>query len=237
MSFDFLATDGAAGAVARSPMEGAARAAGAAFEIRDGWNVAVDFPAAPPAASVTWTDTAHLGKLELQASPADLASIVARCAGGAELTFGHATRSGDAWWCPLTDQRALVICPPAATAALRETLEEAAAGVAGLASVTEVTTVYAALTIAGPRAREVFARFCSLDLREASTPVAGLRPGSVARGPGIVIRESGDRFLMLFGWALGEYVWEVVADAAEHLGGAPAGLQALAPLEEVLPHA
>jgi hypothetical protein len=34
-----------------------------------------------------------------------------------------------------------------------------------------------------------------------------------------VLREDEDRFLMLFGWALGEYMWTVVADAAESLGG------------------
>jgi heterotetrameric sarcosine oxidase gamma subunit len=232
MSFEFLGSDGAAGAVARSPMERLARAAGARFEIRDGWSVATEYAA--PADGVTWTDTSHLGKLEIQASPADLAAIVARCAGGVELEFGRASRAADAWWCPLTDQRALVLCEPAFTARLREALEEAVADAPGLASLTEVTTVYAALTLCGPEVREVFARFCALDLRKASTPVHGLRPGSVARGPGLVLREAEDRFLMLFGWALGEYMWTVVADAAGHLGGGPAGVDALAPLEEAI---
>jgi len=238
VSFEFLASDGADGAVARSPMERVAKAAGARFEVRDGWNVAVGFPTGSArAATVGWTDTAHLGKLEIQASPADLAAIVARCAGGAELEFGRASRAADAWWCPLTDQRAMILCEPGVTARLREALEEAVAEVPGLASLTEVTTVYAALTICGPQAREVFARFCALDLREVSTPVHGLRPGSVARGPGLVLRESEDRFLMLFGWALGEYMWTVVADAAQHLGGSPAGIEALSALEEALPRA
>ena len=58
-------------------------------------------------------------------------------------------------------------------------------------------------------------------------PVGAFRPGSVARTPGYVLREDDDRFLMLFGWALGEYVWTVVADAAGDLGGAPVGVDAL----------
>jgi hypothetical protein len=33
---------------------------------------------------------------------------------------------------------------------------------------------------------------------------------------------------MLFGWALGEYMWTVVADAAGSLGGAPAPVQEVA---------
>ena len=42
-----------------------------------------------------------------------------------------------------------------------------------------------------------------------------------------ITREDADRFLMLFGWALGEYMWTVVADAAESLGGGPVGVDAL----------
>ena len=42
----------------------------------------------------------------------------------------------------------------------------------------------------------------------------GFRPGSVARTRGAILREAEDRWLMLFGAALGSYVWTVVADAA-----------------------
>ena len=48
----------------------------------------------------------------------------------------------------------------------------------------------AALTIAGPLARETFARFCALDLRpDVAAGRARFRPGSVARTPGFVLRE------------------------------------------------
>jgi sarcosine oxidase gamma subunit len=94
----------------------------------------------------------------------------------------------------------------------------------------DVTSNFAALTIVGPLAREVFARFSAIDLRPQITPVAALRPGSVARQPAIVICEAEDRYLYLFGWATGEYVWSAVADAGHHLGGRPIGADDLAAL-------
>ena len=36
----------------------------------------------------------------------------------------------------------------------------------------------------------------------------------------MILVEAPDRFLLLFGWAVGEYMWTVVADAAQPLGGA-----------------
>ncbi len=119
---------------------------------------------------------------------------------------GRATRAGSAWWCPYTAERALV-------------LGERVDGI-------DVTCAYAALRILGPRARELFARFTALDLRPHVTPVGAFRPGSVARTAGAVLREGEDRYLMLFGAALGQYMWTVVADAAERLGGGPVGADA-----------
>jgi hypothetical protein len=39
-----------------------------------------------------------------------------------------------------------------------------------------------------------------------------------------------DRFLLLFGAAVGGYVWTVVADAGAHLGGRPVGEDAAGPV-------
>ncbi len=206
MNLDFLRVGGAEsadGIVARSPMEGMAKAAGARFEIRDGWNVAVDYPNAR-AGDVAWADVSHLPKVELQGTAEAITS----------LQFGTAARRDDAWWCRLTETRALVV---GARPALAD----------GDVDVIDVTSNFAALTITGPLARETFARFCALDLRPHVTPVGGLRPGSIGRQPGILIREDEDRYLFLFGWATGEYMWSTVADAAEHLGGGPIGVDAL----------
>ena len=177
--------------VARSPMERQARAAGARFEVRDGWNVAVAY-AERPSDRVTFSDCSHIRKYELQGELPPL-------------ELGRATVDGDSTWLPMTATRALILGgePPAGAI--------------------EVTTGFGALRIAGPLARETFARFSAIDLRPQVTRPGDWRPGSVARTPGGILCEAEDRFLMLFGAAFGQYVWTVVEDAARHLGGGPAG--------------
>jgi glycine cleavage system aminomethyltransferase T len=131
--------------------------------------------------------------------------------------FGRATRDGEGWICRLTPTRTLVIGA--------DTPED------GL----DVTCNYAALTIFGPQARETIARFCALDLRPQITPPGCFRPGSLARQPGMIVVEAQERFLLVFGWAIGEYMWTVVEDAARSRGGGPVGVDALGALgaEEV----
>jgi heterotetrameric sarcosine oxidase gamma subunit len=224
-------------AVARSPMEREALAAGARLERRDGWNVAVAFDGLERERltcleTVGFADMSALGKIEIQASPSELAAIVAVGTRGERLELGRSTRAAGAWWCPYTAERALVVCDPADAVALRERLEDAAGAVQGLASVVDVTTAHGALAVVGPLARELFARFTAIDLRPQVTPIRGFRPGSLARVPGAILREADERYLMMFGAALGRYVWTVVADAAESLGGAPVGVDALAPIED-----
>ena len=204
MSLDFLSP--AQSAVARSPMEREALAAGATLEERDGWNVAVSFADEHGRLdTVAFADRSHIGKLELIREHG--------------LELGSAYARDDAWWCPTSKERALILCEPARTAELRAQLGD---------GVVDLTSAMGALTIAGPLAPETFARFTAIDLRPHVTPLHGFRPGSVARTPGAILREAEDRWLMLFGAALGSYVWTVVADAAATLGGGPIGVDALA---------
>jgi glycine cleavage system aminomethyltransferase T len=198
VSLDFLTPS--AGALARSPMERQVLAAGARLEERDGWNVAVHFDGEAAArATVGFADLSHLAKLEVH--------------GAHDLELGTARWADGVWWCPFTAERALVLGERG--------------GLPDLPDAVDVTTAFGALAIVGPLAREVFARFTALDLRDTVTPVNAFRPGSVARTPGAVLRQAEDRWLMLFGAALGQYMWTVVADAAESLGGGPMGVDAL----------
>jgi heterotetrameric sarcosine oxidase gamma subunit len=221
MSLDFLSPSPAA--LSRSPMERQAAAAGASFEERDGWNVAARFDGLEAerkraSESVGFADLSHLGKVEVQ-------GVQPR-----PLELGTATRADARWWCPYTPERTIVLCEPADLPNLRERLFEHASRQEALTSIVDVTTAFAAIAIGGPLAREVFARFTAIDLRDQVTPVPGFRPGSVGRTPGAILREGEQRWLMLFGAALGQYMWTVVADAAETLGGGPVAADALEPV-------
>jgi glycine cleavage system aminomethyltransferase T len=210
------------GALAKSPMEPGAAAAGATFEERDGWKVAVSFPD-EDSSVVGFADLSHIGKVEIQG---DIAAIT-----GKHLELGTAQRAAGVWWCPYSPTRAVVLCESSQTVALRDHLTALAADASGMASVVDVTVAQGAMAIVGPQAREVFARFTAIDLRPRVTPPLAFRPGSVARTGGAILCEAPDRYLMLFGAALGQYVWQVVDDAARHLGGGPIGVDALPDLD------
>jgi glycine cleavage system aminomethyltransferase T len=196
-----------AGAVAESPMATATSAAGATFEERDGWRVPVSFASEDAEARTLATSVGWADLSHLRKTEQD---------GPHGLTLGTAVTSDGAWTCPVTARRALVV---------------GGSGADGI----DVTSQFGALVIAGRRARDVIARFCALDLRPHLAPPGTFLPGSVARTPSFTLVEDDDRFLILFGAAYALYLWEVVADAGEHLGGRPVGVDALR--REVTSHA
>jgi len=191
-------------APARSPLAAAASADGAQLGLRGGWEVPVTFadPEAETRAiaeTVGVADASQLPTYERQGA-ADLVEDNLVPAGGA-------LRRAGAWLCPFHARRALVVDGPSPGS---EWLD--------------VTSAYAGLSLLGPLGRDVFARISALDLRPSRSPVGALRPGSVARTPAIVLRESDDVYLLLFGAAYAEYMWTTVLDAARRLGGAPVGV-------------
>jgi heterotetrameric sarcosine oxidase gamma subunit len=246
VSLAFLSADAATAgeAVARSPMERRALAAGAQLQLVHGWNVPGAYGEAQLererlTRSVGFSDRSSLVKLELAAEPQRLAAVVALASGGdAALLPGLAARRATAgagahsWWCPVTPGRVLVLGEQQDAEALRAGVSEAAERVGGTAGVVDLTCGLAAMTLAGPQARELLARFCAIDVRPAQAPPMSFRPGSVARAPGYLLVEGAERLLVLVGSALGEYLWQVVADAAAQLGGGPVGARALAETPE-----
>ena len=234
MGYEFLAPD-AAVAVAdgrpplRSQIEWRHLEAGARLGERSGWQVVddygdVDRERAACATTVGVADLSCLGKIEFQADPETVASIVSALAGGASLELGRAQRHEDVWWCPVTTGRVLAVTPPERTAEVRGSIEQRAA--ARFASVVELTAAWGSNLVCGPLARETFARATALDMRPDHFPEGGFAPVSVARTPGLVLRTEGDRFLHLFGAGYAQYNWTVFVDAAQSLGGRAVGLEA-----------
>ena len=236
MSFEFLAPDDVQPAngqkpLQRSPIEWAHLDAGAKLAERTGWNVVSDYGApdkeqAACRTTVGVADLSCLGKFALQADQATIASIVSALAGGATLELGMAVGHESVWWCPVTAERVVAISAPERTADVRTALSEQA-GQAQFASVTELTSALGSNSIIGPMAREVFARATALDMRPSQFPEQGFAPVSVARTPGMVLREEGDRFLHVFGSGYAQYNWTVFVDAAQSLGGRAVGMDAL----------
>lgn len=209
MNLDFIAPRvGEGGPAPESPMATVARRHGASIELREGWSVPATFPDPDAqrralAETVAFADVSAIGKTELQ--------VITGAALGGGLALGTATLRDGAWWCPLTRSRVLVI-------GTRPELPDD-----DQRTLADVTSQFCALRLEGPRVRQLVARFCALDLRETVAPVGSLRPGSVARTPGLVIVEAPQRLLIMVGAALAEYLWTVVADAAQRLGGRPVG--------------
>jgi sarcosine oxidase gamma subunit len=197
-------------APARSPIAGRAAREGARMVLRDGFEIAaelagIDRERAWLAETVGVRDASQLRLAELEAAP----SVIAQALGPDAAKPGVATRRDGAWWCRLHPGRLLVVGPTGP-----------------IPGALDVTSCLAGVRIVGPLAREAIARFCALDLRDRSAPVGALRPGSVGRTPGIVLREAQDGFLVLFGWAYSEYLWGVAIDAAQSLGGGGVGADA-----------
>jgi glycine cleavage system aminomethyltransferase T len=194
----FMTTDGEA--PARSAMHRYAEKAGAQFELVDGFEVATAYAnAGDYSRTVGFADRSHLVKLELNGTPPR------------PLKPGMAERIDGTWWCPVTPERTLLLGGPQARAAAESTGTK----------IVDLTSGLAALALIGPRANELLARFCAIDVRPQITPVKAFRPGSIARTPGYLLRTGEHELLIMVGAALGSYLWDVVADAADHLGGGP----------------
>ena len=139
-----------------------------------------------------------------------------------------------AWW-DVGRLHALATCEPAAEKPLKQPLEEVAAARQDPALpaplyITGVSSVFAHLLLAGPRAREVLGKLTSLNLSERSMPDGSCAQASVAHVHTAVLRSDVSGILayqLLVSREYAEGVWESVLHAGHEFGIVPFGLEAL----------
>lgn len=98
----------------------------------------------------------------------------------------------------------------------------------------DVTSVYAALRLAGPKTRDVLGKLTSLNLRDAALPNLGCAQASLAHVPGIFLREDVGpipAFYLLITRDYAESVWEAILHAGHEFDLCPTGLEALQSLQ------
>jgi len=93
-------------------------------------------------------------------------------------------------------------------------------GLAASPLVTDMTSVYSAILLAGPNSREVLQRLTTLDVRESAMPEGAARQTRLAHVNATVLRNEG--FLMLNTRDVAEHVWEALL----HAGARPFGMLA-----------
>jgi sarcosine oxidase, subunit alpha len=217
---------------AASPIEPWLRAAGARFEARDGWRVAVSVgdPASEEAAcrsGVGIADRSALGKLELQGRPERLTALLEGVVQGGAPPAGQSTRTEEALLWPSSADRALAICEPHAAPRLRALLGTACEQL-GDSGLVDLTAAYAAFELRGPLARSVLERLSAIDVRPDSLPPGGVRAGMVARVPATLVCLEWQTFLVLVGAPEAPDAWEIALDEGEPLGLRAVGEEARA---------
>ena len=208
-------------------------ALGAQMAEEHGWQVAAQFSTPEEEARRIWegaglADDSWLGKLDVRGE-------------GLEGLAGT-WKSDDTRLWRLARGHALVTCEPHRTAAVLEGAKRAlnqrppepeattdAVVRPPCVHVTDVTSAYSALLLAGPASRDVLAKLTALDVSERALPPATCVQTGLAHVHAIVQREDlGEvpAYRLLVDRAYGEYVWDAALHAGHELGIAPFGLRA-----------
>ena len=223
-------------------------ALGAALVDYHGWRTAARFTSAEQEAqgvqkAVGLADVSWLGKLDVRGTLtehvlAGLAAAPAPPVAEAPLTPPRAWR--------LAHQHALVTCGPDEREMRQVQASLAPDNPAGndpasCVHVTDVTSVYAALLLAGPQSREVLHRLTDTDVSETAMPNLKAAQGGLAHVAAILLRADVGgapavphvpAFWLLVGREYGEYVWEAIMHAGRQFGMVPFGVTALAALAD-----
>lgn len=210
-------------AIKRTPIEAAARAAGATLAVEAGWLRATGYP--------------HTGRGDLQLvdeTGRGLILIQGRAGGGVlaglDLAEPSATgagqRAGDLAVYRLRPDQLLLLTPPGDEAMALAALSAAAGAGDEPITVTDLTHGRAVLRLSGAAAAELLSRLCALDFHPAQFPDGAARQTSLAKTAQLIIRDDEGQtpaYTLIGARSLGAYLWGALLEAGRDLGLRPAG--------------
>lgn len=135
---------------------------------------------------------------------------------------GEAVRTARSWCCRVAPDRAVVIGPWSAATRWAGIVRQAIVTGAAV-DCTDRSDSATALTLVGPRA----ARLLDDAGLEPDLPVGGVRDSWFAGTPMLLLREAGDRFLLLLDADHAVDAWQELFDAGRSLGLSMVGAEAL----------
>ena len=209
---------------------------GAVMTERDGWMLPARYSAPEEEAAsvrqaVGITDISPVGKIRLQGEAIDQALREA-IPGYKATSVGSVVVTSDDSRSPvvarLADDDCLIVTESAHTDHALESLK-----LDGCAHPVNVTSVLAAVRIAGPNAPAVLAGATDLDLAPPYFPDLSCAQCMISEIHGTVIRRDIAGLLtydVLFGRDYGDHMWESVMEAGQHHGMTPFGLEAMSVL-------
>ena len=129
----------------------------------------------------------------------------------------------------LRPDRFLIVATPAQRGELTEALQKDVSQSKGCIHLTDLTSALSALSLVGPRAREVLAKLTSVDLRPRSFPDGSCAEIGLAKIHAVIYREdwrSLPAYVLLLSRELGQYGWDVIRTAGRTVGLVPFGVAA-----------
>lgn len=208
----------------RSPLSESLRSEGAVTQDYFGWEAVAHFGSPEDEArliprlirgGVGLADWSWLPKFEIQGQNLDAAAPL--------------PPSARAW--RLARDRYLITCSAADREAVESQLVRDSQPAPERPSfyVTEVTSAYAALLLAGPRSTAVLRKLADLDLSGGAFPNHSCQRTGIAHVPVTLLRDDFgglQAYLLLCGREYGEWLWSTVSRAGEEFGMQPFGLSA-----------
>ena len=224
----------------RTAMYHAQLAAGAAMADAGGWRLPVHYGSASREAAwlretVGVSDISPMGKLRVVGEDA-MQVVAALVPGVVEQPHGSVREAdspfedgGKLLAVRLAPDEFVALTPPgAAPLAMAAMLADGDAP--QCAHVVDVTSGLAGVSITGPATADLMSRIAELDVSPRALPDLACVQSRFAEVQGLLLRrdvQGAAMYQLYAGREFGEYLWEVLAEAARELNGGPVGTDAL----------